>query len=153
MSCYWRDPDATAEAIVDGWLRTGDLGSLDDLGRLRLSGRDRELFIRGGYNVYPVEVESVLAEHPLVSDVAVVPRPDEVMGEIGVAVIVPRDPSRPPELGDLRTFAAGRLAKHKLPERLRIVDRIPLTSMHKVDRRRLADEERAAAVGAGRKEH
>ncbi|MGH9275702.1 MAG: class I adenylate-forming enzyme family protein, partial [Acidimicrobiales bacterium] len=80
LSEYWRDPEATAEALVRGWLRTGDLGSIDERGNLRLAGRKKEMFIRGGYNVYPAEVESVLADHPLVADVAVVARPDEVMG-------------------------------------------------------------------------
>jgi acyl-CoA synthetase (AMP-forming)/AMP-acid ligase II len=123
---------------VDGWLSTGDLGHLDDADRLCLAGRTKEMFIRGGYNVYPLEVERVLQSHPLVSDVAIVPRPDAVMGEIGVAVVVPADAARPPSLSDLRDHASARLAAYKLPEDVRIVDALPLTSMHKVDRRRLA---------------
>jgi acyl-CoA synthetase (AMP-forming)/AMP-acid ligase II len=146
MSGYWRDPEATTQTLVNGWLRTGDLGFLDHRGLLRLVGRSRELFIRGGYNVYPAEVEAVLATHQLVADVAVAPRPDDVMGEIGVAVVVPRDPARPPSLEGLRDLAAERLAKHKLPEAIRIVGEIPLTSMHKIDRRRLAEEERVAVT-------
>ncbi|MFN2545763.1 MAG: class I adenylate-forming enzyme family protein [Actinomycetota bacterium] len=145
MERYWRDPEATARALVDGWLRTGDVGAVDERGLLRLVGRSKEMFIRGGYNVYPTEVESVLTSHPAVADLAIVPRPDDVMGEIGVAVVVPRDPDHPPALEGLRSFGADRLAKHKLPEAVRIVDTIPLTSMHKIDRRRLAEEERAGA--------
>ena len=80
-----------------GWLRTGDLGLIDDRGLLRLAGRRKEMFIRGGYNVYPAEVERVLADHPAVAEVVVVPRPDEVMGELGVAVVVPADPAQPPD--------------------------------------------------------
>lgn len=140
MSAYWNDPDGTAAALRDGWLYTQDLGYLDEAGCLRLVGRSKEMFIRGGYNVYPIEVEAVLAAHPGVADVAVVPREDDVMGEIGVAVVVPRSPDRPPSLDDLRTFAADRLAAYKLPEALRIVDGLPLTDMHKVDRRRLQAE-------------
>jgi acyl-CoA synthetase (AMP-forming)/AMP-acid ligase II len=102
------------------------------------------MFIRGGYNVYPLEVEAALASHPEVVDVVVAPRPDEVMGEIGVAVVVPRDPQRPPTLEDLRTFARRRLSAHKLPEAVRIVDALPLTPMHKVDRRALAAHEARA---------
>ena len=99
------------------------------------------MFIRGGYNVYPAEVEAVLADHPLVAEVAIVPRPDDVMGEIGVAVVVPVDPARPPDLDDVRTFLEPRLARYKLPEAIRFVDAIPLTPMQKVDRRGLAAEE------------
>ena len=94
MSGYWRDDEATGQALVRDWLRTGDLGFIDDRGCLRLAGRLKEMFIRGGYNVYPAEVESVLADHPAVAEVAVVPRPDDVMGEIGVAVVVPADRDR-----------------------------------------------------------
>jgi acyl-CoA synthetase (AMP-forming)/AMP-acid ligase II len=141
MRGYWRDPLATADAIRDGWLRTGDLGRLDEHGRLRLAGRAKEMFVRGGYNVYPLEVEAVLGTHPSVADVAVVPRPDPVMGEIGVAVVVLRAGRPAPGLDALRTFAGDRLATFKLPEAVRVVDELPLTAMQKVDRRRLADQE------------
>ena len=138
MSGYWRDPDATAAAFTpDGSVRTGDLGWIDEQGRLRLTGRGKEMYIRGGYNVYPMEVEAVLAEHPGVAAVAVVPRPDAVMGEVGVAVVVPRAERARPALEELRAFASGRLAAHKLPEDLRVVDALPLTAMEKVDRRAL----------------
>lgn len=140
MSGYWDDPAASAGALRDGWLHTGDLGFIDERGCLRLAGRGKEMFIRGGYNVYPLEVEGVLAGHPGVADVAVVPRPDDVMGEIGVAVIVPRDPAAPPDLAGLRDFAAPSLAAYKLPEAVRVVDALPLTDMHKIDRKRLQEE-------------
>lgn len=138
MSGYWRNPDATADALVDGWLRTGDLGVLDPSGLLTLAGRQGEMFIRGGYNVFPSEVASVVASHPGVADVAVVPRPDDVLGEVGVAVVVPADAAAPPTLDDLRAHAGASLAHHKLPEGLVLVDEIPLTAMQKVDRRLLA---------------
>jgi acyl-CoA synthetase (AMP-forming)/AMP-acid ligase II len=138
MSGYWRDPDATAAAFTrDGAVRTGDLGWVDEQGRLRLTGRSKEMYVRGGYNVYPMEVEAVLAEHPGVAAVAVVPRPDAVMGELGVAVVVPRPERARPVLEELRAFASGRLAAYKLPEELRVVDALPLTAMEKVDRRAL----------------
>jgi len=141
MSGYWRDPDATAAAFwPDGFVRTGDLGHLDDQGRLRLVGRAKEMYVRGGYNVYPMEVEAVLAGHPAVAEVAVVSRPDDTMGEIGVAVVAPADPARPPTLDELRAFAAERLAHHKLPEQLQLVDHLPLTPMEKVDKRALQAE-------------
>jgi acyl-CoA synthetase (AMP-forming)/AMP-acid ligase II len=138
MAGYWQNPDATAAAFTaDGALRTGDLGWVDDAGRLRLSGRAREMYVRGGYNVYPVEVEQVLAEHPGVADVAVVSRADDVMGEVGVAVVVPRDPAEPPSLDQLRAFGDGKLAAYKLPVEIAVVDELPLTPMEKVDRRAL----------------
>jgi len=145
MAEYWGDPAATRETLVDGWLRTGDLGLLDDRGLLRLAGRQKEMFIRGGYNVYPAEVESVLADHPLVAEVVVVPRPDAVMGELGVAVVVPTDPDRPPGLDELRAFLEPKLARYKLPEAVRIVTALPLTAMQKIDRRSLAAEESRSA--------
>ena len=99
-----RPRSQTAAAFTaDGFVRTGDLGWIDDRGRLRLVGRSKEMYVRGGYNVYPVEVESVLSTHPDVAAVAIVPRADDVMGEIGVAVVVPRDPAHPPTLDELRT--------------------------------------------------
>ncbi len=141
MSGYWHDPDATKAAFTaDGFVRTGDLGWLDDRGRLRLVGRTKEMYVRGGYNVYPVEVEACLSTHPAVAAVAVVPRDDHVMGEVGVAVVVPEDPRRPPTLEALRDYGADQLARYKLPEDLRIVAALPLTAMDKVDRRVLARE-------------
>ena len=135
MSEYWRDPVATCTVLTpDGWLRTGDLGLVDDAGCLRLSGRRDDMYIRGGYNVHPQEVEGVLQDHPAVGQVAVVPRPDTVMGQVGVAFVVPADPDAPPTLEELRLFAGPRLAKHKLPEDLRVVSSLPLTSGQKVDR-------------------
>jgi len=141
---YLGDADATAAAIgPGGWLRTGDLGRIEppdsDLGRaaagcLVLTGRRSEMFIRGGYNVHPQEVEAALGRHPAVAQVAVVPRPDPVLGAGGVAVVVPTDPAAPPSLADLRAFAGPDLARYKLPEDIRVVDDLPLTSMHKLDR-------------------
>jgi acyl-CoA synthetase (AMP-forming)/AMP-acid ligase II len=135
MQEYWRDPEATAAALTDdGWLRTGDLARRREDGCVELCGRRTEMYIRGGYNVFPAEVEAVLRSHPGVLDVVVVPEPDPVMGELGVAVVVPRDPASPPTLEDLRTHAADEISRHKLPERLVTVADIPLTSAQKVDR-------------------
>jgi acyl-CoA synthetase (AMP-forming)/AMP-acid ligase II len=137
MSEYWRNPDETARTIVDGWLRTGDLGAKDERGCYRLSGRVKEMFIRGGYNVYPLEVESVLCTHPKVAEIAIVTREDPVMGEIGVAVVVPRDPASPPTLDELRAHGERGLARFKLPEDIRILERMPLNASDKLDRRAL----------------
>ena len=140
MSGYWNDAAATSETLVDGWLRTGDMGELDEHGNLRLVGRRKEMYIRGGYNVFPAEVEAALLEHPGVAEVAIVPRADEVMGEVGVAVVVPVDGVAPPTIDDLRGVAASRLARYKLPDELIVVPELPLTPMQKVDRRLLAQQ-------------
>jgi acyl-CoA synthetase (AMP-forming)/AMP-acid ligase II len=133
MAGYWRDEDGTRAAVTpDGFVRTGDLGFVDDQGRLRLVGRRKEMYVRGGYNVFPVEVEAVLAGAPGVRAVAVVSRPDDVMGEIGVAVVVAEGAQ--PELATLRAWAGERLAAYKLPEDVRYVDELPLTPGDKVDR-------------------
>jgi acyl-CoA synthetase (AMP-forming)/AMP-acid ligase II len=136
---YWNDPDASAALRwPDGFVRMGDLGAVvvdgPGSGCLRLAGRSNEMFVRGGYNVHPMEVEAILAAHPGVREVAVVPRPDPVMGEIGVAVVVPVDPREPPSLDDLRGFAVDLLAKYKLPEAIAYIDELPLTAMQKLDR-------------------
>jgi acyl-CoA synthetase (AMP-forming)/AMP-acid ligase II len=138
MAGYYQDPTATAAVMTDdGSVRTGDLGWLDERGRLHLCGRAKEMYVRGGYNVFPLEVEAVLCEHPAVAHVAVASRSDPVMGEIGVAVVVVRQGSEPPTLENLRNYAQGRLARHKLPEDLIVVGELPRTAMEKVDRRKL----------------
>ena len=139
MAGYWRAPELTAATITpDGFVRTGDLGWIDDAGRLHLVGRSKEMYVRGGYNVYPMEVESVLAAHPAIAAMAIAPRFDDVMGEIGVAVVVPREGADAPGVDELRAFAEDRLARYKLPEAILVVDALPLTAMEKLDRRALA---------------
>ena len=145
MEGYWRNSGANAEVFTeDGSVRTGDLGWVDERGRLHLAGRSRERYVRGGYNVYPMEVEGVLADHPDVAAVAVVSRDDPVMGEVGVAVVVPQPDGPTPELAQLRDFAAQRLARYKLPEDMVVLSALPLTAGEKVDRRAL---ERLVASG------
>jgi acyl-CoA synthetase (AMP-forming)/AMP-acid ligase II len=135
MRDYWRDPDATAAVFTpDGAVRTGDIGYVDERGRLHLSGRSKEMYVRGGYNVYPLEVENVLADHPGVAHVAVVPRLDPVMGEIGVAVVVARRPDDAPTLDALREHGRSRLAAYKLPEAIVLAGELPRTAMEKIDR-------------------
>jgi acyl-CoA synthetase (AMP-forming)/AMP-acid ligase II len=138
MAGYWRNSSANAEVFTeDGSVRTGDLGWVDERGRLHLAGRRRERYVRGGDNVYPMEVEGVLADHPDVAAVAVVSRHDPVMGEVGVAVVVPRNDGPTPALAGLRAFAAERLARYKLPDDMVVLSALPLTAGEKVDRRAL----------------
>jgi acyl-CoA synthetase (AMP-forming)/AMP-acid ligase II len=134
MRGYWRNAELTAEVLRDGWLRTGDIGELGDDGNLTLVGRRGDMYIRGGYNVHPGEVERTLAAHPGVKQAAVVGRSAPVIGEIGVAFVVPVDGSAPPTLAELRTHVAGQLADYKAPDELLIVDELPVTAMLKPDR-------------------
>jgi acyl-CoA synthetase (AMP-forming)/AMP-acid ligase II len=151
MRGYWQDPRRSAEVLgADGWLTTGDLGFLDERAYLTLVGRRSEMYIRGGYNVYPGEVERVLSEHPAVAQVAVLGAPDRVLGEIGVAFVVPAAPpggGGSPALEELRTFCRNALADYKAPDRLVVVDALPLTSVGKVDKRALAEDAARAADG------
>jgi acyl-CoA synthetase (AMP-forming)/AMP-acid ligase II len=138
MRRYWKDPDRTAEVrSPDGWLLTGDLGHLDAGGNLTLVGRRTEMYIRGGYNVYPTEVEAVLGDQAAVDRVAVVGVPDPVLGQIGVAFVVSAAGVPAPTLDDLRASTRARLADYKAPDRLVLVDDLPLTAMSKVDKRAL----------------
>jgi acyl-CoA synthetase (AMP-forming)/AMP-acid ligase II len=139
MAGYWHDPDLTATVLdAHGWLHTGDLARRDDRGDLRIVGRLKEMYIRGGYNVYPAEVEHVLTDHPLVERVAIIGTPAPVIGEVGVAFVVPADPTEPPDLEALRSWCRDRIADYKAPERLVVVDALPVTSMLKIDKRALA---------------
>jgi len=134
MRCYWGDPERTRRAFTpDGWLVTGDLGWLDEEGYLTLVGRADEMYVRGGYNVHPGEVEACLAAHPAVAQVAVVGAPDPVLGSIGHAFVVLRG-GTVPTAEDLRRWCAERLADYKAPDRVHFVDALPVTGMHKVDK-------------------
>jgi acyl-CoA synthetase (AMP-forming)/AMP-acid ligase II len=145
MRGYWHDAARTAEVLGrDGWLTTGDLGYLDDREYLTLAGRRSEMYIRGGYNVYPAEVERALSEHPSVSQIAVLGVPDPVLGEIGAAFVVAA-PGTSPVLEELRMFCRAALADYKAPDRLVLVDALPITTVGKVDKRALA---RDAALGS-----
>lgn len=134
MRGYWRDHARTRDAFDSGWLRTGDLGYFDEAGNLVLAGRGKEMYIRGGYNVYPLEVENVIATHPKVAQVAVVAADAHVIGEIGVVFIVPVRHDSVPELDEIRSHVAAALADYKAPDRLVVVDSLPTTAMLKVDK-------------------
>ena len=121
-----------------GWLHTGDLGVIGTDGNLRIVGRLKEMYIRGGYNVYPAEVESTLAEHPGVAQAAVIGYPDELLGERGAAFVVPTDPAEPPTLIELQNWCRAHIADYKAPEHLVILDELPLNATNKVDKTALA---------------
>jgi acyl-CoA synthetase (AMP-forming)/AMP-acid ligase II len=121
----------------DGWLVTGDAGSLDDPGRIHLVGRQSEMYVRGGYNVYPLEVEEVLSEHPAISEAAVAGVPDEVLGARGVAWVVPSQTASPPGGDELRGWCRDQLADYKAPDRVVMAESLPRNSMGKVDKKAL----------------
>jgi fatty-acyl-CoA synthase len=132
---YWRNPEATAETFADGWLLTGDVAERDADGDYRICGRLKDMYISGGENVYPAEVEAVLHEHPAVVDAAVVGVPDERWGESGVAFVVTRSEAAPEELRD---WCSDRLARYKVPREVRFVEELPRSAMNKVLKDELA---------------
>jgi fatty-acyl-CoA synthase len=138
MRGYYRNPDATAAVLdADGWFHTGDLGNIDERGYLEVTGRKSDMFIVGGANVYPAEVEAALAEHPGIVQAYVVGAPDARLGEIGVAFIQRRDDGLGED--DVRTFAKERLADYKVPRRIEFVLELPLTPTGKIQRFRLRE--------------
>jgi acyl-CoA synthetase (AMP-forming)/AMP-acid ligase II len=148
MRGYWNEPGLTAAAFdAEGWLVSGDLGYLREDGNLTIVGRATDMYIRGGYNVYPAEVEAVLALHPQVASVSVAGVPAPRIGEIGVAFVVPADPEKPPTLEELREIVRIELADYKAPDRLEIVDRLPVNAMMKVDKNALRALASVSAAG------
>jgi long-chain acyl-CoA synthetase len=139
MSHYLFDAEATAETAPNGWVYSGDVGQLDAEGRLRIVDRIKDLIIRGGYNVYPSEVENVLGAHPDVHDVAVLGRPDTFYGEEVVAVVVLREGVRA-SAAELSLFAAERLSRTKLPREYVFVAQLPLGASGKIHKRTLREQ-------------
>jgi acyl-CoA synthetase (AMP-forming)/AMP-acid ligase II len=142
MAGYLDDPGATAAVLsADGWLRTGDLGRFDERGCLRIAGRVKDMFIVGGFNAYPAEIEAMLLEHPGVREAAVIGVPDERLGQVGMAFIVPRPPE--PSADEVIAWCRERMANYKVPRFVELLDELPFTASGKV--RKTALQERAAA--------
>jgi fatty-acyl-CoA synthase len=138
---YWQDPQATEAAFSDGWFKTGDLARQDDAGFLHIVDRVKDMFISGGENVYPAEVERVILELDAVADVAVVGTPDERWGEVGTAFVV-RRPGLPLTADEVAAHGRRRLAAFKVPKSVCFVDRLPRTAGGKVLKRELVAEPR-----------
>ncbi|WP_306319876.1 MULTISPECIES: long-chain fatty acid--CoA ligase [unclassified Streptomyces] len=136
FSGYLGRPEQTAQALVDGWFRTGDLGTKDEDGYLRIVDRKKDVIIRGGYNVYPREVEEVLMRHPGIDHVAVIGLPDDVHGEEVCAVVVPK-PDTALDAAELTAWSKEHLGKHKYPRRVEFTDQLPLGPSMKVLKREL----------------
>ena len=132
MKGYWNREEATQEAIVDGWFHSGDMAKMDEDGYFFIVDRKKDLIIRGGYNVYPREVEEALLEHPGVSSAAVVGRRDELHGEEVVAFVTGEV-----EADEVVAFAKQRIGGYKYPREIHVLDALPLTPIGKVDRKAL----------------
>jgi acyl-CoA synthetase (AMP-forming)/AMP-acid ligase II len=129
---YWEDPEATAEAIdADGWLHTGDVGVMDAAGNLRITDRIKDMYVVGGFNAYPAEIEQVLVQHPGVSEAAVIGVPDERMGEVGKAFVVPRSGAAV-DGDELIAWCREKLANYKVPRFVEVVEALPKNATGKV---------------------
>jgi acyl-CoA synthetase (AMP-forming)/AMP-acid ligase II len=134
MSHYLDDPEATAAALSsDGWLKTGDLGVFDDAGRLRIVGRVKDMFIVGGFNAYPAEIENALLRHPDVRQAAVIGVPDARLGEVGMAFVVLR-PGATSSAPDIIAWSRDQMANYKVPRVVKIVDELPVNASGKVQK-------------------
>ena len=134
MKGYWGKPEATAQAIPDGWFRTGDLARVDEDGYFFIVDRKKEMIIRGGYNVYPREIEEALHEHPAVAEVAVIGIPHDSLGEeVGAAVALKPGATATPD--ELKEFAKQRVAAYKYPRHVWLVDALPKGPTGKILRR------------------
>jgi len=142
MTEYWRDPVKTEETIRGGWLHTGDLARMDEDGYFYLIDRAKDMFISGGENVYPAEVERVLRMHPAVEDIAVIGMPDDTWGEAGQAFVITK-PDASLKAEDLIGFCDGRLARFKWPKRIIFTAELPLTALGKVRKTELKQQYRA----------
>jgi long-chain acyl-CoA synthetase len=136
MLGYWDAPELTAEAVRDGWLHTGDIGYLDADGYLFILDRKKDLIIRGGFNVYPGDIEDALMRHPLVRMAAVLGKPDPLHGEEVVAFVEAK-PGAGPEPGELVAWARENIGGYKYPREVHVVESLPLTDVGKVDRKAL----------------
>jgi len=139
VSEYYNMPEKSAEAFADGWVFTGDMGYLDGAGNIYLKGRKKEMYIQGGYNVYPVEVENVLVSHPKVAMAAGIGVPDPVLGEVGKYYIVPTAGSEPDD-EEIIAFCKERLADYKIPKQIVFRTELPLTPAGKIMKSALKNE-------------
>jgi long-chain acyl-CoA synthetase len=137
MLGYWKQPEATAEALRDGWMHTGDMGSLDQDGYLSIVDRKKDMIISGGENVDSAEVESVLYQHPTVLEAAVIGIPDSTWGETVKAIVVHKA-GQPAAAEDLQAFCRHRLAGYKVPRTVDFVENLAKTATGKINKHELS---------------
>ena len=141
MLGYWDQPDETAEVIdAAGWMHTGDLATMDEAGYVNIVGRIKDMVIRGGENIYPREVEEFLYAHPAIADVQVIGVPDDRYGEELMACVRMVDGAEPLDEAAIREYCAGRLARHKIPRYVRVVEQFPMTVTGKIRKVEMRDE-------------
>jgi acyl-CoA synthetase (AMP-forming)/AMP-acid ligase II len=133
MSGYWNRPELTAETIRDGWLYTGDLARMDEEGYIYIVDREKDMYISGGENVYPAEIEKVLHTHPKIFDAGIVGIPDEKWGEVGKAFIVLK-PKETMGNGEVFEFLKGKVAEYKIPKVVEYVEALPKTASGKIQK-------------------
>jgi acyl-CoA synthetase (AMP-forming)/AMP-acid ligase II len=139
MKGYFNDPEATKAAFLpEGWLRTGDVGTLDENGYVRITDRKKDMYIAGGFNAYPAEIEAIMLQHPGVAQVAVIGVPDDRLGEVGMAFVIPRVGQQVDEQ-ELVGWCKERMANYKVPRRVRVVHELPLNPSGKVMKFRLRE--------------
>jgi long-chain acyl-CoA synthetase len=137
MKGYWRKPDATDEVMRDGWFHTGDMANVDEDGYFFIVDRKKDLIIRGGYNVYPREIEEVLYEHPAVREAAVVGVPDDSLGEEVGAAVALKEGSEGLDADELRAYVKERVAAYKYPRKVWFVDDLPKGPTGKILKREI----------------
>ena len=139
MRGYFDDPEATAATFdAEGWLRTGDIGFVGEDGNIRITDRKKDMFIVGGFNAFPAEIEGIMLTHPAVAQVAVVGMPDERLGEVGQAYVVARA-GESVDAASLAAWCHDHMANYKVPRQVLFVDELPLTASGKVQRFRLRE--------------
>jgi acyl-CoA synthetase (AMP-forming)/AMP-acid ligase II len=134
MKEYYKDPEATRETLRNGWLHTGDLGYYDEDGYFYYKDRKKDMIVRGGFNIYSIEVESVLYEHPAVKQCAVIGKPHPKLGEDVLAFVVLMEGKRV-SVEELVDFCSDKLADYKRPRDIRFVDTLPINPMGKLDKK------------------
>ena len=147
MKSYFNAPEATNEALTqDGWLKTGDVGVLDEAGNLKITDRIKDMFIVGGFNAYPAEIENIMSRHPDIAQVCVVGVPDDRMGEVGYAYVVPRTESTTAAT-EIIAWCRDQMANFKVPRHVELVQRLPLNPSGKVLKFELRDQARKTVAG------
>lgn len=151
MKGYWKNQEETAAVLRDGWLYTGDIATMDEEGYFYIVGRKKEMIIASGYNIFPIEVEEVIYQHPAVAEACVFGIPDPYRGETVMAVIVPKN-EMPVTEKEIIDWCSARLAKYKVPRSVEFRDRMPKTAVGKILRRSLVEEVVAKQKSVGRTE-
>ena len=142
MKGYWGSRFKTREAIQDGWMHTGDLATIDEDGYVKIVGRSKDMVIRGGENIYPVEIENYLYRHPKIRDVQIVGIPDDRYGEVLAAWIIPKQPDSLTE-EEVRQFCSEHIAHYKVPTYYRFVTEYPMTITGKIQKFKIVEQMKA----------